>query len=276
MAGEPETDPKSLELAAMIREIQERVRARYPDGGATGLVLPDLMEIVHARDAAQSKVAAIGTVNPRAPGLLNNFVQFLKRTVSRGLDWHVREQVEFNRGMMAAVEAILETLNDNNRALSQLAGGIQESNRWLDLAKQELSAADRTLGESLKAAEERADAAEQHSADLGAHWAEWRVAWEQRLAATENELLRTIAELKAAFDFRAAQISGDIQRRLWADLEKVRGEYERTIHTELRLIRQRAALAPALAAEPSHGGLCPAGCNTGTGLAALCGPIPRE
>jgi 2-polyprenyl-3-methyl-5-hydroxy-6-metoxy-1,4-benzoquinol methylase len=93
-----------------------------------------------------------------------------------------------------------------------------------------------------------AEETRQHTADLGAHWAEWRVAWEQRLAATENELLRTIAELKAAFDYRSAQVSEQIQRRLWADLDKVRGEYERTIHTELRLIRQRAALPEAPAA----------------------------
>jgi 2-polyprenyl-3-methyl-5-hydroxy-6-metoxy-1,4-benzoquinol methylase len=41
----------------------------------------------------------------------------------------------------------------------------------------------------------------------------------------------------------------DIQQRLWADLEKIRQEYDRLIHTELRLIRQRApALVPTTAA----------------------------
>ena len=29
------------------------------------------MPLVHARDAAQAKIAAIGSVNPRAGGLLN-------------------------------------------------------------------------------------------------------------------------------------------------------------------------------------------------------------
>ncbi|HVX66454.1 MAG TPA: class I SAM-dependent methyltransferase [Bryobacteraceae bacterium] len=244
MPGEPEADSKSRELSELIREIQERVRARYPEGAASGLVLPDLMEVAHARDAAQAKVAGIGTVNPRAPGPLNAAIQFVKRTVARALDWHVREQVEFNRAAVAAMEAVLEALNENNRALTELAGGIRESNRWLDLAKEEFAAADQRLAGAV-------EETRQHAADLGAHWAERRVAWEQRLAATENELLRTIAELKAAFEFRSAQVSEQIQRRLWADLDKVRGEYERTIHTELRLIRQRAALPEMPAAVPA-------------------------
>ena len=35
----------------------------------------------------------------------------------------------------------------------------------------------------------------------------------------------------------------DIQKRLWSDMEKIRQEYDRLIHTELRLIRQRAPVA---------------------------------
>ena len=49
------------------------------------------------------KVAAIGTVNPRSGGLLNAVVQAWKRLVARVLDWHVREQVEFNRGYIGRV-----------------------------------------------------------------------------------------------------------------------------------------------------------------------------
>ncbi len=32
----------------------------------------------------------------------------------------------------------------------------------------------------------------------------------------------------------------DIQKRLWADLDRIRTEYEMLIHSELRLVRQRA------------------------------------
>jgi 2-polyprenyl-3-methyl-5-hydroxy-6-metoxy-1,4-benzoquinol methylase len=43
----------------------------------------------------------------------------------------------------------------------------------------------------------------------------------------------------------------DIQKRLWDDLQRMRAEYERLIHTELRLIRQRAASANPEPAAPA-------------------------
>ncbi len=44
------------------------------------------------------------------------------------------------------------------------------------------------------------------------------------------------AEFMAAMERHGAEI----QQRLWADLERIRLEYERLIHSELRTIRQRA------------------------------------
>ncbi len=87
------------ELTAMLRAVRDRVRSRHPETSTpAGIPLADLMPLAHARDAAEAKVAAIGTVNPRAGGLLNAAVQRVKKTVARALDWHIREQVEFNRG----------------------------------------------------------------------------------------------------------------------------------------------------------------------------------
>ena len=95
-------DEKGEELAAVIAEIRQRVRARNPNGAAPGNIpLPDLTPLLHARDAAEAKVASIGTVNPRRGGLKNSIIQKVKRMVARALDWHVREQVECNRGVMA-------------------------------------------------------------------------------------------------------------------------------------------------------------------------------
>src|SRR5215472_5528745 len=82
--------------------------------------------MVHARDAAESKVAAIGTVNPRPPGLKNSIAQFFKRTIARALDWHVREQIEFNRASMACLHASMEALADTSRALAALAAHHQQ------------------------------------------------------------------------------------------------------------------------------------------------------
>ncbi len=111
------------ELTAAIREVQERVRSSVPQGflGLEGVTAAELMPLVHARDAAEAKVAAIGTVNPRPGGFTNSIIQRFKRFVSRALDWHVREQVEFNRASMACVQATLEALTDLTRGMAALA-----------------------------------------------------------------------------------------------------------------------------------------------------------
>lgn len=229
-------DAKGEELAAVIAEIRERVRARNPNGVAPGnLPLPDLGPLLHARDAAEAKVASIGTVNPRRGGPLNSIIQSLKRTVARALDWHVREQVEFNRGVMACVQATIETLNECKQTFSLIAGVREEARELRDIRN---------------------------------HWAEWRVGWEQKLAYTEIQFLRSVSELQAAFQHRVTLMdanyreqmkaqhadferamerqSGEIHQRFWNEWAGLRADYERMIHSELRLVRQRASLAHAV------------------------------
>ena len=231
---------ESAELIALLHEVRDRVRARNPETAAGGveIALPDLMPLVHARDAALGKVAAIGTVNPRSGGVVNSLVQAWKRMVSRVLDWHVREQVEFNRKSVACIDAALEAMNDFNRALVALGSRL---------------AAQEQVGEELK--------------DIRNHWAEWRFEWEHKLAQNEMQFLRSVADLQGGFQHRAtlmdanyrdamrgqhAEFTGalerfslDIQKRLWADLERIRLDYERLIYSELKTIRQRAAVSPA-------------------------------
>jgi 2-polyprenyl-3-methyl-5-hydroxy-6-metoxy-1,4-benzoquinol methylase len=239
-------DPKGEELAAVIAEIRQRVRARHPNGAAPGNIpLPDLTPLLRARDAAEAKVASIGTVNPRQGGLKNSIIQRAKRTVARALDWHVREQVEFNRGVLACVQATIETLNECKQALSLMAA----------------------LGEEARQLK-----------DIRDHWVQWRAGWEQKLTATEIQFLRTVSELQGAFQHRATLMgenfrdqmkaqdasfrqqvkeqhadfersmerqSSEIHRRFWDELARARAEYERIIHAELRLVRQKASLARA-------------------------------
>jgi 2-polyprenyl-3-methyl-5-hydroxy-6-metoxy-1,4-benzoquinol methylase len=235
VAPEPSNDAlKTEELTELLREIRERVRARHPEAsdGAGQAPVTDLMPLVRARDAAEAKVAAIGSVNPRPRGPVNALIQAFKHSIARGLGWFVRDQVVFNREIMACVEATLDALSEMNRMMAA-AAGLQGEVR-----------------------------------DMRAHWTAWRAEWERNLASHEVQSLRSIAELQGAFQHRVTQIESnfrdivksqhanylgaldranlDIQKRLWADLERIRAEYETLIHTELRLIRQRAGtLAPA-------------------------------
>jgi O-antigen chain-terminating methyltransferase len=232
---------ESAELIALLHDVRDRVRARYPEtaAGAVEVALPDLTPLGHARDAAFGKVAAIGTVNPRSGGVLNSLVQAWKQMVARVLDWHVREQVEFNRKSMACIDAALEAMADFNRALVALGNRIAEQDKLRD----ELA----------------------ELTDIRNHWAEWRVEWEHKLAQNEMQFLRSVADLQGGFQHRATlmdanyrdamrgqhteftgaleRFSLDIQQRLWADLERIRLEYERLIYSELKTIRQRAAVS---------------------------------
>ncbi len=115
--------------------------------------------------------------------------------------------------------------------------------------------------------------------DIRDHWAEWRAGWEQKLTHTEIQFLRSVSELQAAFQHRVTLMdanyreqvkaqhadferamerqhagfeqtvkrqSEEIQQRFWDEVVRARAEYERLIHSELRLVRQRASLAHAV------------------------------
>ncbi|HUB82208.1 MAG TPA: class I SAM-dependent methyltransferase [Bryobacteraceae bacterium] len=229
---------ESAELIAILREVRERVRARNPATAAGGIdvALPDLLPLVHARDAALGKVAAIGSVNPRSGGLVNAVVQTWKRLVARVLDWHVREQVEFNRKILTFADAVIEANRQMNQALAEFSARIAEQ---------------QNVAEEMK--------------DTRNHWASWRAEWEHKLSENEIQFLRSVADLQGGFqhrvtlmeashrdlmhthnvDFHAAleRHGFDIQKRLWADLEKMHTEIERIIHSELRLVRQRAQVS---------------------------------
>jgi 2-polyprenyl-3-methyl-5-hydroxy-6-metoxy-1,4-benzoquinol methylase len=253
MAGSAE------ELAAVVREIRDRVRARYSSQSALGdLPLPDLMPLLHARDSAEGKVAAIGSVNPRPPGLLNSAVQRVKRMVARALDWHVREQIEFNRAAVECIQATLEAFNENNRALLAIAG----------LAADRIAAVERAVDDLDKLRAE-VSVALQEFADMRAHWTEWRRGQETRIANNEITFLKNLAESHSAFQHRVTTVKAtlrdlakaqhsdftralanttlDVQKRLWDDLDRVRVQFETLIHRELRLAGQRVASAPQTA-----------------------------
>lgn len=249
MAPEPGNEAlKTEELAELLRAVRERVSARYPEAnGAGSELLADLTPLAHARDAAEAKIAAIGSVNPRRPGLVNSAIQAVKRTIARALGWFVRDQVVFNREAMACVEATIEALNELNRSIVSLS--------------QRLSAVARTA-EDLK--------------DIRSHWITWRSGWEHKLATNEVQFLRAVADLQTSFQHRTTlmetnfreNVRGqhadylgslerttlDMQKRLAADFARVSAEFEVLIHTELRLIRQRAgslmSATPAALAPP--------------------------
>ena len=198
------------ELTSVIDEVRLRIRARYPEqplknnpAYPLGPALPDLMPLLHARDAAEAKVAAIGTVNPRLPGIGNAAIQWTKRKIARGLNWHVRDQVAFNQAALDCVQAALEALTDVNRALAALERNAVET-------REQRETSDIIVLRTI---------------------AEMQASIEQRTAELEQSFHESLTGQHTAFEESLAQ-----------SVRELRNETERQIHTELRLIRQRASL----------------------------------
>jgi O-antigen chain-terminating methyltransferase len=254
-----ENEAKAQELAEIVRQIRERVRQRYPSGESRGVRLPDLMPAVYARDAAEAKVAAIGRVNPRPGGALNAAIQGVKKLIARALDWHVRDQVDFNRGVLNCIEALIEAHNESNRALVELANRV-------DAAMAALDRAGDTLDGRIAPLERRLDSEVRELKDIRTHWPVWREEWQRKLMVNETQFVRGLADLQVAFQHRAtlqetnyreivaaqnqdfhqelARRMDELQARLWKDLDKIRIENRGVLNDELRFLRQRAALTP--------------------------------
>ena len=95
--------PQEIEAAvAKIRDrVQETVSKTVED--LDGFTLPPLDSLGHARDAAEGKAAAIGRVNPRRGGPVNNAIQYAKRLVARCLNWFVRDSDRLQPGPSSSI-----------------------------------------------------------------------------------------------------------------------------------------------------------------------------
>jgi O-antigen chain-terminating methyltransferase len=69
-----------------------------------------------------------------------------------------------------------------------------------------------------------------------------RTANDHRLALLEESFRGQVRSQHSEFTGALERSIVEIQKRLWADLERIRVEYESLIHVELRTVRQRAAL----------------------------------
>src|SRR5206468_3882948 len=96
--------------------------------------------------------------------------------------------------------------------------------------------------------------------------------WEHKLFVNETQFLRSVADLQGAFQHRATLMesnfrdllrtqhtdylhsldhaTAELQKKFWDEAAKARREYERLIHEELRIVRQRVGQGHALPVEP--------------------------
>lgn len=139
MASNGAPNPKDV-----IAAIRERVRARHaaepehtaprPPAAAnftTATSAYDLREL-HANLAACNALhAAVGTLNPRSPGLHNRALQLVKKVMRRSLTWYTRPLHEFHG-------AVTRTLNETTRALEHLRADVSSLRSEIAYAEHEL------------------------------------------------------------------------------------------------------------------------------------------
>jgi O-antigen chain-terminating methyltransferase len=130
------------DLAEKLHAIRERVRRRVERATSDPepLQVPSLERVRELLDQARSLAPAIGSLNPRPPGIANELAQTAKRTQARLSDWQLRPQRGFNQAvadsleaMTAALEAVVASLATVSRELGALRSSDRELAREFDL-----------------------------------------------------------------------------------------------------------------------------------------------
>ena len=228
------------EIEAAVAKIRDRVQERYRKTveDLDGFTLPPLDPLGHARDAAEGKAAAIGRVNPRRGGPVNNAIQYAKRLVARCLNWFVRDQIDYNRAVVVYMERVIETLIEQNYNLLRVARGVvdaqrsaAELNEGQQDIRRELTELNETLADAQRSIAElnedrqdiRRELAELNETqrDMLKHWSNWRPEWEKRLTDSEIKFLHMLREIEGAARQReeAAQAAAAKMRQELTDNE---------------------------------------------------------
>jgi O-antigen chain-terminating methyltransferase len=163
--------------------------------------------------------------------------------------------VEFNRHAIACVEATMQALNEANRTMVALSSRLDDLAARIDPVR------------------DRGEEIAREFEDVRSHWTAWRQEWERKLFINETQFLRSVADLQGGFQHRATLMEStfretaraqhadylaaldrstrEMQERFWGEVVKARLEYERMIHEELRIVRQRSSAVPVTPAVPA-------------------------
>ena len=140
------------ELAERLQVIREQIRKRVERVVPTPPALspPPVERLQEAAAAARSLAAAIGTVNPRTPGLLNSGIQAIKQALARMLDWSVRPQRDFNQAVAECFLRTAELLEATNQNLQSLAASLEPFAHLYQELAQELDSHPERWNEQMK------------------------------------------------------------------------------------------------------------------------------
>jgi 2-polyprenyl-3-methyl-5-hydroxy-6-metoxy-1,4-benzoquinol methylase len=277
----PETINVAMELAEIRARIEARLSRTVPE--IPELALPPLEPLRQARGVAEGWSAAMGGVNFRPPGMINNIIQAGKKIVARGLRWFTFPQSQFNSGAVAALVRVEEMFADVNRNMVVMGQNLVDRQR----KEAELDRRMAVLGRSLAVIEEtstqrqaaevvlrqRIEAAEtnvqfmlallrQQIDDVDARVTSLDAGVQSSLAEMSRSINVALDAMSRSENLALDAIRGDIvrvqqsvtavQEGFWNDFAR----FQQKIDAEVRLVRQRLlALGAAIDAGESGGGL---------------------
>jgi 2-polyprenyl-3-methyl-5-hydroxy-6-metoxy-1,4-benzoquinol methylase len=136
------------EILAKLAAVRVRLMKRFtrPQFIPPDIAAPSMKPLREAQLAASNMAEAIGTLNPRRPGLINSFLQVGKKALARALEWQVRPQREFNKAVLEALSKtseLLEATNENilvlNAALQRFPPIHKATGKEIDSLREEIS-----------------------------------------------------------------------------------------------------------------------------------------
>ena len=121
----------------ILAKIRERVQARAPrpipskigappsDAGTQPVPRYDTTDLRLNLQDCNLLHNAVGTLNPRNPGLLNRVIQFLKRLMSRSLSWYTRPLHQFHAAVTRTLNEMTKVQDSLDAAVRRLETDIQ-------------------------------------------------------------------------------------------------------------------------------------------------------
>ena len=166
--------------AMIVEEIMERIRERarlrrqagndksMPGAAGSILVAPEKAAttfLAYDPSAMHQVVATVnslrnqvGEINPRRPGLHNDLIQLVKKTLRRMLAWYTRPLHEFHAAVSRAFNemvSVAENLQGNMNSLAQRIDTLGTSQNSLAQRIETLGASQNSLAQQVNALDER-------------------------------------------------------------------------------------------------------------------------
>jgi hypothetical protein len=121
----------------ILAKIRERVQARAPrpvpsqigtpasDAGTKPVLRYDTTDLRLNLQDCNLLHNAVGTLNPRNPGLLNRGIQFFKRLMNRSLSWYTRPLHQFHAAVTRTLNEMTKVQDSLDAAVRRLETDIQ-------------------------------------------------------------------------------------------------------------------------------------------------------